>query len=129
MVLVENIHVCIYGARMTKKVRALSLVSGGLDSLLAVKVLQEQDIEVLGLTFTTPFFGAENAIAGGKQIGCEIRALDISEVHLKLVKNPPRGYGKNLNPCIDCHALMIKEAGELMKNEGYDFIATGEVLG
>ena len=112
-----------------RKVRALSLLSGGLDSLLAVKVLEEQGIEVVGLTFTSPFFGAENARKGADQLGIELVVIDITGPHLELVKTPPHGYGKGMNPCIDCHALMVKMAGELMEREGYDLIATGEVLG
>ncbi|HPQ81482.1 MAG TPA: tRNA 4-thiouridine(8) synthase ThiI [bacterium] len=111
------------------KVRALSLLSGGLDSLLAVKVLQEQGIEVTGLTFTSPFFGAENARRGADQLGIELVVCDITKEMVSLVKNPPHGYGKGMNPCIDCHSLMVKKAGEFMERDGFDFIATGEVLG
>ncbi len=108
--------------------KAIVLLSGGLDSLLAVKVLQEQGIEVVGLTFVSPFFGAENARKGADQLGIEMIVKDISEEELALVKNPPHGYGKQMNPCIDCHALMFRKAGEML-SDGYDFIATGEVLG
>lgn len=111
-----------------KKVRAICLISGGLDSLLAACVLRDQGIEVLGLTFSTPFFGPTNAEKGCKQIGIPLRVIDISEPHLKMLKDPPHGYGKNMNPCIDCHAMMVRVAGELMKEEGFDLIATGEVL-
>jgi len=112
-----------------KKVRALSLLSGGLDSLLAIKVLQEQGTQVVGLTFTTPFFGSANAEKAAKQLECEIVILDITDDHLKMIKNPPHGYGKGMNPCIDCHAMMIRKAGELLERDEYNFIATGEVLG
>lgn len=111
-----------------RTVRAIALLSGGLDSLLAVRVLQEQGIEVVGLTFTSPFFGAEKAEKGAEQLGIELLVKDISEDELALVKKPPHGYGKQMNPCIDCHALMFRKAGELL-GEGYDFLATGEVLG
>jgi hypothetical protein len=111
-----------------RKVRAISLLSGGLDSLLAVKVLQEQGVEVVGLTFISPFFGPENAQKGAEQLNIELIVKDISEEELLLVKKPPHGYGKQMNPCIDCHALMFQKAGEML-GEGYDFIATGEVLG
>ncbi|PMP83326.1 MAG: tRNA 4-thiouridine(8) synthase ThiI, partial [Caldisericum exile] len=63
-----------------------------------------------------------------EEIGLKLRIEDISEEHLKIVQNPPHGYGKNMNPCIDCHMLMIKKAKEIMEKEGFDFIATGEVL-
>ncbi len=116
---------------MTPKdeISALSLLSGGLDSLLAVKILQEQGVRVVGLTFTTPFFGAENARRGAEQLGIELIVLDITDEHLKMVKNPPHGYGKQMNPCIDCHMMMVRKAGEILMRDGYDCIATGEVLG
>lgn len=109
--------------------KALSLLSGGLDSLLAIKVLQEQGIDVTGITFITPFFGSKNAEKGAAQLGIKLKIVDITEDHLVMLKNPPHGYGKQMNPCIDCHAMMIKKTGEILKKEGFDFISTGEVLG
>ena len=97
--------------------------------MLAAKVLQEQDIEVTGVSFTSNFFNAEKARKAAEQIGIKLKTVDISQEILELVKNPPSGHGKNLNPCVDCHALMMKKAGEIAKKEKYDFIATGEVLG
>ncbi|MFH1830309.1 MAG: tRNA 4-thiouridine(8) synthase ThiI [Pseudomonadota bacterium] len=111
------------------KVRAISLLSGGLDSLLAIKVLEEQGIEVVGITFVSPFFGSKNAERGAAQLDVELVVLDITDEHLAMVKGPRHGYGKYMNPCIDCHALMIKRAGQIMEKEGYALIATGEVLG
>ena len=108
--------------------KAIGLFSGGLDSILAVRVLTDQDIEVLGVTFVTPFFGSERAEATSKMLNIPLRIVDISEEHLAMVKAPPHGYGKTMNPCIDCHALMLKRAGEIMEAEGYDFLFTGEVL-
>jgi len=97
--------------------------------MLAVKVLQEQQIELLAVTFVTPFFGPSKGIAAGKKAGIETRALDISQAHLEMLKNPRYGYGSQLNPCIDCHGLMLREAAKLMDSEGADFLFTGEVLG
>ncbi len=111
------------------KVRAISLLSGGLDSLLAIRVLQEQGVEVTGITFISPFFGSKNAEKGAMQLNVELIVLDITDEHLAMVKNPPHGYGKYMNPCIDCHALMIKKAGQIMERDGFAVIATGEVLG
>lgn len=111
------------------RVRAISLLSGGLDSLLAIRVLQEQGISVTGLTFTTPFFGSANAEAAALQLGCEIIVCDITNEHLIMVKNPAHGYGKCMNPCIDCHSMMVRKAGEMARRDGYDIVATGEVLG
>jgi len=97
--------------------------------MLAAKILAEQGIEVTGLSFISCFFGAGKAEKTAQQLGIELKKIDFKEEHLEMVKNPASGYGKCLNPCIDCHALMIKRAGEIAKKEGYDFIATGEVLG
>jgi tRNA-specific 2-thiouridylase len=111
------------------KVRALGLISGGLDSMLAVRVLLDQGIEVRGITFQTPFFGPEGAQKAADQLGIVLLVVDIGEAHLKMLKNPQYGYGSQMNPCIDCHALMLKTAGRLMDKEGFDLLATGEVLG
>ncbi|HEY3375106.1 MAG TPA: hypothetical protein VGK02_08605 [Candidatus Aquicultor sp.] len=109
--------------------KALVLMSGGLDSILAVKVLQEQGIEVEAVTFVTPFFDSVNAEKAAKILSIPVHIIDITEEHLKMLKTPKHGYGRFMNPCIDCHALMIKRAGEFMREIGADFIATGEVLG
>jgi len=97
--------------------------------MLAAKILMEQGIEVTGVSFISCFFGAAKAEKAAQQLGIELKKIDFKKEHLEMVKNPASGYGKCLNPCIDCHALMIKRAGEIAKKEGYDFIATGEVLG
>ena len=112
-----------------KPVKAIALFSGGLDSIVSVKLVQEQGIEVLGLTFRTPFFGAGKAREAADRIGLPLRVLDITEEHLRVVRAPRYGYGKNMNPCIDCHTLMLRIAGEKMEEWGYDFVFTGEVLG
>ena len=109
--------------------KVLVLFSGGLDSMLAVKVLQTQGIEVDGVCFVSNFFDSEKAEKAADSIGLKLKIVDIGGEILEIVKNPPSGYGKNLNPCIDCHAFMIKKASAIMKAEKYDFIATGEVLG
>ena len=114
---------------MTGRVRGLGLVSGGLDSLLAAEVLRRQGLDVEGISFETPFFSAGRARLGATAMGLELRVADISEPHLAMVKAPRRSYGKHLNPCIDCHALMLRRAGEIMEAEGFDFLFTGEVLG
>jgi hypothetical protein len=111
------------------KAKGIGLLSGGLDSMLAVKVLQEQQLDLLAVTFVTPFFGPSKGIAAAEMARIEIRVIDISEPHLKMLKNPKYGYGSQMNPCIDCHGLMLMEAGKLMQEEGADFLFTGEVLG
>ncbi len=112
-----------------KKIRALVLFSGGLDSLLAVKVLEKQGIEVVALSFVSYFFGDEKAKEGAEKNRINWRSMDFSQLHAEVVKHPKRGYGSAMNPCIDCHLLMIREAGRIMREEGFDFVATGEILG
>ncbi len=109
--------------------RALGLLSGGLDSSLAVLCLQRQGIDVTGVAFVTPFFGAAKARRAAEQIGIPLLVRDIGATHLEMLKNPRYGYGKNLNPCIDCHAMMFRLAGAIMIDEGFDFLFSGEVLG
>ena len=99
---------------MSQKKRALGLFSGGLDSMLAAVVLREQGIEVTGIIFITPFFGAERARESAAQISLPIIEQDIMEVYYPLLVNPPHGFGSRHNPCIDCHILMLREAGALM---------------
>ena len=111
------------------KVRALGLMSGGLDSMLAVRVLLDQGIEVRGITFQTPFFGPEGAQKAAEQLGIVLLVVDIGEAHLEMLKNPQYGYGSQMNPCIDCHALMLKRAGRIMDEESFDLLSTGEILG
>lgn len=113
---------------MKKKSKALVLFSGGLDSMLVVKMLQEQKIKLEGLTFTSCFFDAKQAKKAAKQLGLKLRIIDITKKHLSLVERPEHGYGKNMNPCLDCRILMLRQAREIMAEEGFDFVATGEVL-
>lgn len=111
------------------KPRALVLFSGGLDSVLAAELLRRLEVEVVGITFTSPFFGCEGAKRAARKLGIPLEVVDITERHLEVVRNPRFGYGKNLNPCIDCHALMVRVALERMEELGAHFLATGEVLG
>lgn len=97
--------------------------------MLAARTLMEQGIEVTGLSFKSYFFGTAKGKKVAAQLGIKHIEVDFSAEHLVMVKKPKYGYGKNMNPCIDCHAMMLKKAGEIMRREGYDFIATGEVLG
>lgn len=112
-----------------KKTKALVLLSGGLDSILAVKLLLKQGIEVEAVNFRTNFCGPSKARPAAKMLGVPLREVNIRQEFLEVLKKPKHGYGAGLNPCIDCHALMLKKAGEIMRSENYDFVATGEVLG
>lgn len=112
-----------------KKVRALGLCSGGLDSILSALVLRRQGIEVEWITFETPFFSPEKAIKASKTTGIPLTVKNITEEYLTMLKNPHCGYGKNMNPCMDCHSLMFRIAGAMMKENDFDFLFSGEVVG
>jgi tRNA-specific 2-thiouridylase len=111
------------------KVSALGLCSGGLDSMLSGMLLRKQGIKVQWVTFETPFFSSEKAKQASKTAGIPLIVRDITPVYLKMLKDPRCGYGKHMNPCMDCHALMFNLAGEIMKEKGFDFLFSGEVLG
>ena len=108
--------------------RALAMISGGLDSILAAKLIKEQGIDVIGICFRSYFFSEESAKKMTKQIDIPLVVVDFSKEHFELVKNPKHGRGKNMNPCIDCHSMMMNYAGELLEKYEADFIITGEVL-
>lgn len=108
--------------------KALAMMSGGLDSTLAAKLMKDQGIEVIGICFKSHFFGAKNAIRMAEQINIPLEVVDFSEEHFNMVKNPKHGYGKNMNPCIDCHAMMMNYSGKMLEKYEADFIITGEVL-
>ncbi|MDD4995005.1 MAG: tRNA 4-thiouridine(8) synthase ThiI [Patescibacteria group bacterium] len=109
--------------------KALLLFSGGLDSSLAYKILESQGVDVTALFFRTHFFDEEAAreIAEANEI--KLRVENVGDEHLAIVKAPKFGRGSGMNPCIDCHLFMIRKAKEIMEREGFDFLATGEVLG
>lgn len=109
--------------------RGISLLSGGLDSMLAICVLRDQGIEMEGVVFVSPFFDAKSARQAAAQLGVRLHELDFTADILALVRDPPHGFGGAMNPCIDCHAAMIRRAGAFMRQGGYDFVSTGEVLG
>lgn len=104
-------------------------MSGGLDSILASRLLLDQGIAVVGVAFTTPFFGSAHAEKAARRIGIPLRVVDITDPHLDMVRRPKHGYGANMNPCIDCHALMFSRAGRFLESEEDDFLFSGEVLG
>lgn len=109
--------------------KALALFSGGLDSILAVMLIRKQGIIVEGITFNSIFYDIQTAKKEAKKIHLPLHIIDFNETILNLVQNPQYGYGKNLNPCIDCHLWMVKKTKELMKKLKADFIITGEVVG
>jgi tRNA-specific 2-thiouridylase len=109
-------------------VGALGLLSGGLDSQLAVRVLQRQGIMVRTVVFDSPFYSVGAAIQAAAALEVPLRIYDFTEDIIALLDNPPHGFGKCMNPCIDCHALMLRRAGGLLEEEGCRFLFTGEVL-
>lgn len=111
------------------KKRAISLLSGGLDSILATWLILQQGVEVIGISFSTPFFYTEKAKKAVEFLNIPLEIIDVTDEFIPILLNPRYGYGKNMNPCIDCHAFMIKKAKELLKKYNADFIVTGEVLG
>ena len=130
---------------MSKQRKAVALISGGLDSLLAVRVMQEQGIYVEGINFFTGFCveghthairkkerkkpKRNNALWCAEQLGIKLHIIDIIEEYKQVVFNPKYGYGANLNPCLDCKIFMVKKAKEWMEAHDFDFIITGEVIG
>lgn len=110
-------------------VKALGLCSGGLDSILSALVLRQQGIHVEWISFETPFFSADKATKAARQNNIPLHVRDITEPYLELLKAPPAGFGKNMNPCMDCHALMFQMAGKFMVRHGFDFLFSGEVRG
>jgi len=116
--------------------KAISLFSGGLDSILATRVLTEQGIEIEALHFRLVFVSGEDekwSDTDSKRVegrlGARLKIWDVSEEFLEVVKHPKHGYGRNMNPCIDCKIFMLKKAKEYMKTVGASFLVTGEVLG
>jgi tRNA U34 2-thiouridine synthase MnmA/TrmU len=112
-----------------RKPRALGLCSGGLDSILAGLVLRQQGIDVIWVSFETPFFDSKKARAAAEKTGIELIVKDVTDRYLPMLINPPAGYGQFMNPCMDCHALMFRIAGKMMHDTGADFLFSGEVLG
>ncbi|WP_125153330.1 tRNA 4-thiouridine(8) synthase ThiI [Clostridium rectalis] len=108
--------------------KALAMVSGGLDSILAAKLVKDQGIDVIAICFKSYFFDESNALRMTRQIDIPLHVVDFSEKHFEMLKNPKHGYGKNMNPCIDCHAMMLNYTGKLLDELNADFIVTGEVL-
>lgn len=130
---------------MTIQRRAVALLSGGLDSMLAVKIVQQQGIYVEGLNFFTGFCveghthairnqdnklpKRNNALWAAEQLGIKLHFIDIVDEYKRVVINPKHGYGSNINPCMDCKIFMIGKAMQWLQENGFDFIITGEVIG
>lgn len=117
--------------------KAVGLLSGGLDSTLAAKLMLEQGIEVYAINFTSPFCtctpkktGCAAAVTAVKTLGgITLKRVALGDEYLEIVRNPRHGYGSGMNPCIDCRIIKIQKAGEYMREIGASFVFTGEVLG
>ncbi|MES9992562.1 MAG: tRNA (5-methylaminomethyl-2-thiouridylate)-methyltransferase [Candidatus Thiodiazotropha sp.] len=130
---------------MSEQRKAAALISGGLDSLLAARVIQDQGIHVEGINFYTGFCveghthairkrdqkkdKRNNALWVAEQLGIKLHIIDIVEDYKEVLTNPKHGYGANLNPCLDCKIFMVHKAYEWIQSKGFDFIITGEVIG
>ena len=116
---------------------AIALLSGGLDSSLAVKMMIDQGIAVTAVHFTSPFCNCTSKNAGCKnqavkvaqEFGVPIRVIHKGMDYMRMVQNPPHGHGRGMNPCIDCRIYMLKKVKEMMAGNGGSFVITGEVLG
>lgn len=125
--------------------KAVALVSGGLDSMLAVKVMQEQGVYVEGINFFTGFCveghthairakahskpKRNNALWVAEQLGIKLHIIDVIDEYKDVLINPKHGYGANMNPCLDCKGFMVKKALQWIEENNFDFIVTGEVIG
>lgn len=130
---------------MTQQRKAIALISGGLDSMLATKAIMDQGIHVEGINFFTGFcveghthairkrdtdkVKRNNALWVAEQLGIKLHIIDVIEEYKQVLLNPKHGYGANLNPCLDCKIFMVNKAKQWMQDNGFDFIITGEVVG
>jgi tRNA-uridine 2-sulfurtransferase len=117
---------------MTETIRALSVISGGLDSILATRIVMDQGVDVTAIHFVTPFFGSESGAFAARmadRYGIRAESVDVGESYLAMLSSPQYGYGKNFNPCVDCKILLFSTARLMMERIGARFIVTGEVLG
>jgi len=130
---------------MTRQRKAVALISGGLDSMLAARVIQDQGVQVEGINFYTGFCveghthairkrdrdkpKRNNALWVAEQLGIKLHIVDVVEEYKDVLLNPRHGYGANLNPCLDCKIFMVRKAHEWIQAHGFDFIVTGEVVG
>ncbi len=130
---------------MSNKRKAVALISGGLDSLLAAKVIQEQGIHVEGINFFTGFCveghthairnkdkakpKRNNALWVAEQLNMKLHIVDVIDEYKSVLLNPKHGYGANMNPCLDCKVFMVAKAKQWIEENSFDFIITGEVIG
>ncbi|WP_119343718.1 tRNA (5-methylaminomethyl-2-thiouridylate)-methyltransferase [Facilibium subflavum] len=128
-----------------KQKKAVALISGGLDSMLAAKAIMDQGVHVEGINFFTGFCveghthairkkdqnkqKRNNALWVAEQLGIKLHIIDVIEEYKDVLLNPKYGYGANMNPCLDCKIFMVKKAKAWALENDFDFIITGEVVG
>jgi len=112
----------------TNPIRAIVLLSGGLDSQLAALLLRSQGIQVTAIVFRSIFFDAQTAVDAAAKLNIPLQVIDFNDTIIGLIEHPRHGFGAGLNPCIDCHTAMLAQAGNIMRANGFHFVATGEVL-
>lgn len=120
-----------------ERIIAVGLLSGGLDSTLAARVLLDQGIDVRALNFTSPFCcctprgnGCAAVVRSVAQLGnIPLRRVSLGQEYLQMVRQPRHGYGRGMNPCLDCRIIKLRKAHEYMREIGAHFLFTGEVLG
>ncbi len=120
--------------KMSEKIKAVCLFSGGLDSVIAAKLMLDEGISVFGLKIDTPFYercadGKNKAAVAAEKLGIPLKTLDTGTEYLSIVRNPAHGHGSAMNPCIDCRIYMLKKAWKYAEQIGAKFIITGEVVG
>src|SRR5574341_502156 len=120
----------------SEKPKAVALLSGGLDSTLAVKLMIEQGVDVKAVAIKTPFCDFDCGRGCGfrvkevaEKLGVELKTVYLGDEYIEMLKNPKHGFGSGMNPCIDCRAMMFQAAKKHMEEIGADFIISGEVLG
>ena len=114
------------------RIKALALFSGGLDSILAIKLILNQGIDVVAVHFVSAFSSCAKDDWGvaevAKQLGVPLEVVELGDDYLRVIREPKHGYGKNMNPCVDCRIFILKKAKKYAEEIGADFIFTGEVL-
>jgi tRNA-specific 2-thiouridylase len=125
-----------------RQIKAVGMLSGGLDSMLAARVILEQGIQVTALHFRTGFSYIERNRTAGRGplgpadveraaeiLGVPLEIVDVAEEYISLVLNPRFGYGSGMNPCVDCRIFLLRQARAWMEEHGHHFVFTGEVMG
>ena len=116
--------------RGRQRPKALVLFSGGLDSILTIRLLQKAGIPVEAINFVTPFSAGQSYVdSAAKKFGVKVHKIKVDKSYFSMIRKPRHGYGANMNPCLDCKIYMLRKAAAFAKKHKFEFMATGEVLG